>query len=201
MEDARSKIMSAATHLFAEQGFGSTSVREIAKKAKVNVAMICYYYCGKEELYTEIIKQFARRKTEVLQNILIPANDVTEFEVRLKLFLQTFTANYMEDKHLVKMFLRESQSSNSKLKPIIYEHFRPVVETIKTFFEAGVKSGFVRSDLSVNYGVIMLLGSLIHPVQAEFGMENLVGGTLEDKYVQKEYTETLTQIILRGVLK
>ena len=36
------QIMESAEQLFAEQGFNGTSVRDIAEKANVNLAMISY---------------------------------------------------------------------------------------------------------------------------------------------------------------
>lgn len=37
-------ILNAAEDLFANKGFEGTSVRDIAQKAEVNVAMISYYF-------------------------------------------------------------------------------------------------------------------------------------------------------------
>ena len=42
--DSRSSILAAARHMFALQGFAGTSVRELAKAAKINNAMIYYHF-------------------------------------------------------------------------------------------------------------------------------------------------------------
>src|SRR5204863_5909751 len=44
------QIMETAEILFAEKGFNGTSVRDIALKANVNLAMISYYFGSKEKL-------------------------------------------------------------------------------------------------------------------------------------------------------
>jgi AcrR family transcriptional regulator len=44
------QIMETAERLFAERGFDGTSVRDIADKAGINVAMISYYFGSKERL-------------------------------------------------------------------------------------------------------------------------------------------------------
>jgi len=46
----RDKILAAARELFQEKGFDMTSVREIASKAGVNVALINYHFGSKEKL-------------------------------------------------------------------------------------------------------------------------------------------------------
>ena len=53
-ETAKSRIIEASRALFSEVGFESTSVREIAKKASVNLASINYYFKSKKNLLAEI---------------------------------------------------------------------------------------------------------------------------------------------------
>lgn len=50
-EPARARILQAAADLFAGEGYKATSVRRICEAAKVNVAMVNYYFHSKEELH------------------------------------------------------------------------------------------------------------------------------------------------------
>ncbi|SFX77668.1 CerR family C-terminal domain-containing protein [Janthinobacterium sp. TB1-E2] len=50
-EPARARILQAAVQLFADEGYKLASVRRICEAAHVNVAMVNYYFHGKEELY------------------------------------------------------------------------------------------------------------------------------------------------------
>ena len=53
-------IISAATQLFAHKGFHGVGVRELARAAGVNPAMISYYFGGKDGLYAAVLEeQFA----------------------------------------------------------------------------------------------------------------------------------------------
>ena len=54
----REKILAAAKKIFARKGFDGARVDEIAQKAKVNKALIYYYFKSKEEILEEIMKQF-----------------------------------------------------------------------------------------------------------------------------------------------
>ncbi|MEO0038050.1 MAG: hypothetical protein RIQ59_1261 [Bacteroidota bacterium] len=49
------EILLVAEQLFAEEGFDGTSVREIAKIANINVAMISYYFGSKEKLLEALV--------------------------------------------------------------------------------------------------------------------------------------------------
>ncbi|MDO8032527.1 CerR family C-terminal domain-containing protein [Janthinobacterium sp. SUN128] len=51
VETARTRILQAAVQLFADEGYKLASVRRICEAAHVNVAMVNYYFHGKEELY------------------------------------------------------------------------------------------------------------------------------------------------------
>ena len=50
-EPARARILQVAAELFADDGYKNTSVRRICEAARVNVAMVSYYFHGKEELH------------------------------------------------------------------------------------------------------------------------------------------------------
>src|SRR5678810_1116354 len=50
IRDKQVQIMETAEVLFAEKGFNGTSVRDIAEKAHVNLAMISYYFGSKDKL-------------------------------------------------------------------------------------------------------------------------------------------------------
>lgn len=53
--DKQIEIIHVAEKLFALDGFDGTSVRKIAAKANVNVAMISYYFGSKERLLESIV--------------------------------------------------------------------------------------------------------------------------------------------------
>ena len=56
MSDKREHILLVAEELFGEKGFDGTSVRDIAQKAGVNLAMISYYFGSKEKLLESMIE-------------------------------------------------------------------------------------------------------------------------------------------------
>src|SRR5262245_5108195 len=59
-QDTRARVLAAATELFAARGFHATTVRDIAQRARVNVASGHYHFGSKKELYVEVLRaQFA----------------------------------------------------------------------------------------------------------------------------------------------
>lgn len=67
--EKKEQILEAAEELFARKGFEGTSVRELAKKAGINIAMISYYFGSKEKLFESLVEYrsgFVREKLQVL---------------------------------------------------------------------------------------------------------------------------------------
>ncbi|MBI9111277.1 TetR/AcrR family transcriptional regulator [Maridesulfovibrio ferrireducens] len=54
----KEKIFNAGAKLFAERSFNSVGIRDIAREAEVNSAMISYYFGGKTGLLREIFSSF-----------------------------------------------------------------------------------------------------------------------------------------------
>ncbi len=65
----KEKILEVAEELFAEKGFEGTSVRDIAQKAEVNIAMISYYFGSKEKLLEALIDMHAGYATMQLEEL------------------------------------------------------------------------------------------------------------------------------------
>src|SRR5678815_5590020 len=70
MKDKREQIIDTAMQLFAERGFEGTSIRDIAEKATVNVAMVNYYFGSKEKLFEKIIEYKSSATRGLLDEIL-----------------------------------------------------------------------------------------------------------------------------------
>jgi len=55
--ETQERLLAAAAALFAERGFFGTTVREIAERARVNIAAGHYHFGSKQELYLEVTRQ------------------------------------------------------------------------------------------------------------------------------------------------
>ncbi len=57
LQETRARVLAAAADLFAERGFFGTTVRDIADRARVNVAAGHYHFGSKQELYLEVVRR------------------------------------------------------------------------------------------------------------------------------------------------
>ena len=54
----REEILRAAGKLFAQHGFGQTSIRDLARESGAGLSTIIYHFKSKDNLYLETIRHF-----------------------------------------------------------------------------------------------------------------------------------------------
>lgn len=77
--DTKQRIIEASIHLFGVKGFDGTSIRDIAKIAKVNVASLNYHFKSKQNLLQEvtdfIINEFKAKIKNIANGEVKSASD------------------------------------------------------------------------------------------------------------------------------
>lgn len=76
--DKKEHIINNAIELFAEKGFEGSSIRDLAAKADVNIAMVNYYFGSKDKLFEAMVEYKASYMKERLEEI---TNDKSKTEI------------------------------------------------------------------------------------------------------------------------
>ncbi len=136
-ENSKTRILEAATTLFAKKGFDGTSIREICKKAEVNLCMISYYWGGKQELYQGIIDDLLEKQVEYSKNFLNLNKSPQEMSVKectdllmtiSEKFVDFFYTNISSD--LIILLLKEQQKPDFIVKSPVLDYMRSVVARV-----------------------------------------------------------------------
>jgi TetR/AcrR family transcriptional regulator len=110
----RSRILAAACEEFGARGFAATTVDRIARRARVNKAMIYYHFPGKRALHTAIVRELYSTLNDQLRAIvtqpLTPAQ-------KLDGLIETFVRSVDGSKHFLPFFLREIADGAVHLGP------------------------------------------------------------------------------------
>jgi len=90
----KAALLDAAASLFAERGFDRTTVRDIAKQAGVNQALLFRYFGTKEALFEEVIARTGRAQlastpperllSSALRSMLEPGTRIDSLEIYLR---------------------------------------------------------------------------------------------------------------------
>ena len=76
--NARQRLLEAATELFAEKGYAGTSVRAIVDRVGVSKPVLYYYFKSKEGLFYAILEWAADVQQEILNEIFATSGTVLE---------------------------------------------------------------------------------------------------------------------------
>jgi TetR/AcrR family transcriptional regulator len=110
----RSRILSAACDEFGARGFAATTVDRIARRARVNKAMIYYHFPNKRALYTAIVRELYAALNEKLR--AIAAQPLTPPQ-KLDGLIETFVRAVDGSRHFLPFFLREIADGAVHLGP------------------------------------------------------------------------------------
>ena len=140
MKDKREQIIDTAMQLFAERGFEGTSIRDIAEKASVNVAMVNYYFGTKEKLFEKIV-EYKSSATRGLLDEIMHNKDLAHIEK-----IEAIIDAYIEKLFTHRMFHRLVQqelilNQRENLQSSIVNNFIPNAMIIKSIIESGIKQG------------------------------------------------------------
>ncbi|MBC6975419.1 forespore capture DNA-binding protein RefZ [Bacillus sp. Xin] len=122
MKQTKQKVIDAAISLFNTKGYDGTSVRDIAKRADVNVANISYYFAGKQGLLEQLITDFLEGYIGVIersfeQREYLPAKEVINQIVRGILRYQ------FEHRELTRFFYRELSLDTTLIREVMTIYF------------------------------------------------------------------------------
>jgi AcrR family transcriptional regulator len=119
----REKILKAAKKIFARKGFDGARVDEIAQKAKVNKALIYYYFKSKEEILEEIMKQFLEESLDRKHTLFeIPREAEKKKQVDPKELIESSAERifdlYKGNEDVLRIIITEELKSEKKQWPL-----------------------------------------------------------------------------------
>lgn len=143
MTDKKLHIINHALELFAEKGFEGTSIRDLAARAGVNVAMVNYYFGSKEKLFESLVEERASYSRGVLEEIAknTSYSDIEKVEHIIDNYIKKLFTNRKFHRVLhQEMMLSQRESLQQAIVEILY----PNSLIIKGVIEAGIKNGTFR---------------------------------------------------------
>lgn len=111
-KNTEKKIFDAATELFLEKGVDRTSVREIAARADINLALMNYYFRSKENLFDAIFSQLVKTNTKKLIKIL---DSELELEDKIRQYVVVYIDMLSENPLLVSFVMSILHRSRDRI--------------------------------------------------------------------------------------
>ncbi len=109
------RIFEVAKQLFLEKGVDRTSVREIASKAGINLALMNYYFRSKENLFDKIISELVKSNSD---NIIEILNSDLSLEEKIKHYCSEYIDMLIANPLLVSFLMSIIHRSPEKITEI-----------------------------------------------------------------------------------
>jgi TetR/AcrR family transcriptional regulator len=167
MMDSRDKILDAARGEFARFGIEGARVDRIARKARVNKAMIYYHFRSKDKLYQAVIESHMERVGDFLEKTLSGEKDIESFLTKLATF---YSMMGVGQESFVPLILREIAGGSDRIKAALTKIIaeRGLIAKLKKMVDDGIKAGLYRHiDLKqamVSFWGMNLFYILLSPV-------------------------------------
>ena len=157
-QDARDKLLSAGTELFAVQGFAGVSIRELATAAGVNSALISYHFGGKAGLYEAVVTAQYERLVGKFEAI---AASTATMEEKIRMYADVIRRNHTEDQPLMARLIQgELTSPTACLENVVRKYTVRIAGIISGVLRQGIQSGTFRQDIDPVFAAMTLAGML-----------------------------------------
>jgi AcrR family transcriptional regulator len=192
------QIMETAETLFAEKGFNGTSVRDIAQKAHVNLAMISYYFGSKDKLLEALFGYRGEHLKLKLENIILDkALTVTE---KMDTLIDHYIDKILKQQCFSRIMAREQVLNHTGITAqLIFQMKKRNQELISKLIHEGQRKGEFKKNIDIPLMMATLIGTTNTIVATQYyykEINNLQSLTEEEfqKHIKKKLSQHLKKL-------
>jgi AcrR family transcriptional regulator len=191
--EPKKRILRAAVSLFAKKGFASVGVREIAKEADVNIAMISYYFEGKVGVLKSVLEEFFEKYSLMLRDAVTEDRTTKE---GISILISHMVDFVRENTELALVAYNELPLDLPELAELKAEKIRQMI---------GILSGLIKRfglDPEDTYHLGMIGPSLISMVFMNFRIQSILRNVFKvrfDDAYYEDFKETIATLFLSGI--
>ncbi|WED22158.1 TetR/AcrR family transcriptional regulator [Vibrio sp. JC009] len=180
--DSREKLIAAAQKLFMVLPYDKVSIRMIAEKADVNMAMIRYYFGNKEGLFETMIREIvAPIKAEMERSTGDDGRDGLGEVMRT--YYQTMIKTPQLPRLIVQIMNMAPSDMQRKLVERVFSDVTSPVE--KLLSEKLVNNGAIRDGMDPHCCRVTFMSLMVFPFLAPPAMFKLHGIELNEAFLDK----------------
>ncbi|MGI8952573.1 MAG: TetR/AcrR family transcriptional regulator [Chitinophagaceae bacterium] len=152
--DKKQHIIETAIELFAQKGFEGTSIRDLAEKADVNVAMINYYFGSKEKLFEQLV-EYKAAYTRGLLDEITKNKSLSDIE-KIDLIIENYVNRIFSNRNYHRVITQELMLQKESTQQIIVDLLFPNSVLIKSVIDSGIRKGsFKKIDSGLTIATII----------------------------------------------
>lgn len=144
-EESRAAILQAAAQEFAEHGIDGARTDAIAREARVNKALLYYYFKDKETLYGAVLDDtFTGLKAAVfgvLESKLAPREKIVAY---VGAYFDFVASSRVYPRLMQREMMRAKEGSSPHIERLIRNYFQPIFDGVSALLREGIAKGEFR---------------------------------------------------------
>jgi len=145
-EESRAATLQAAAQEFAEHGIAGARTDAIAREARVNKALLYYYFKDKETLYSAVLDEaFAGLKNTVfavLDSDLPPREKMLAY---VGAYFDFIAANQLYPRLMQREMMRAREGQSQHIDKLVSNYLRPIFGRVAELIQKGSAAGEFRA--------------------------------------------------------
>lgn len=198
-EEKRNKIIDSAVNEFAEHGYESANINNIALKAEVSVGAMYKYFKNKEDLYLTVIHFGVESLKGILEETIKGEGDLLG---KIEKIIRAIQAYSRSKVNLTKLYNQMTNESHSSLVWEIVSDMEGVTAGLyASFIEEAKEQGMIRADVDARlfaYFLDNLFVLLQFSYSCEYYKERLKMFVGEDVFDKDDLVEKQLIKFIRG---
>ena len=197
LNEKQIQILQVAETLFAEKGFDGTSIRDISKEAKINVAMVSYYFGSKEKLLESLVLYKTSGLKELLYDLIEEELEpVQKIYKLIDLYVNRLNCN----KGIYRILHFELASKKRVLELTSFSDIKKAnLKSLEIIIKEGQAKGVFRKDVIIELITPTILGTYFHFHMNKPFFEVLLGLNTEEEY--NTYIQTTLTMHIQQTIK
>lgn len=193
---SRDVLLQTAGNLMTERSAVDISLSDIARHSGLNSSLVKYYFGTKQGMMLALAE-------DVIGRSLFRMNELLEMDVsateKLKLHIKAIITIYFRYP-FINQLIHHLSADVETSKVVAEKISKPLAEAQRDLLKQGLKAGeFEPVDPMMFYFII--LGACDHLFFGRHIMRLAFGVDAIDDAIRREYTKTLLDMVLRGILK
>ena len=140
-ENTETEILIAAKEIFQQKGMAGARMQEIADKAKINKALLHYYYRSKQLLFEAVFKSAFSLLAPQLNKVL---NDDSDLFEKIRKFTENYVSFVIKHPYLPNFVVQELNKNPEFVQKLRSEKNFPSIEKFKLQVSDAVNQGIIK---------------------------------------------------------
>ncbi len=163
-EESRSKVIEAATHLFATKGYAGTTMIEIGRAAGLSHGLVTYHFGSKQECIRAVLEDVRQKSIERREAGMQGKRGLAGLDVVCEQYLRGPSNRRLTTK-AIYIAIIESVTATPELKDLTKKADEAFRDSIKWLIEEAIDDEEVSPDIDVHAVSVLIVGMLRGVVQ------------------------------------